>query len=183
MKLKKKKEKRDKINPRQMRKDYVERMEGELKDQGVVLFGVDNDFLSIDENYLKLLPDMTEVPSRELGNYLNAFTQQKVYLRSLGGRISLMLEYAKREYEKVYSPLYATYTNKKMSETAKSTLINAEESVVEKYHEYADLQRKSKIIEDSISNIEDVIFMLSREVTRRSGDFNNDTRLHNVSKK
>ena len=38
------------------------------------------------------------------------------------------------------------------------------------------------LLEMNIANIEDAIFMISREVSRRTGDFNNENRNYNVNR-
>ena len=45
---------------------------------------------------------------------------------------------------------------------------------------YVDMKKKYALIEISIANIEDIIFMLSREVTRRTGDFAEEQRAYNT---
>lgn len=172
----------DKINPREIHKSYLSRMESELEKKGVVFFDADTN-LNITAEYLELPPEITEVTSRELGEYLNAFTQQKVYLRTLLGRTELVVEEARRNYFDASADLYRKYSLDKMSETAKERMINAHPSVKPSYHEFMDSKKKQALVEYSIANIEDIIFMLSREVSRRTGDFNEENRAHNVSRR
>ena len=42
--------------------------------------------------------------------------------------------------------------------------------------------KKLSILRLQIENIDDAIFLLSREVTRRTNDFSEETRLHNVGR-
>lgn len=175
-------EEKEKINPREMHKSYLDRMEKDLSSKGVVFFDQDTN-LNINNEYLELPPEITEITSRELGEYLNAFTQQKVYLRTVLGRVELAVEEARRKYFEVSNDLYRKYSIDKMSETAKERLINAHPSVQPAYYEFVDYKRKQALVEYSISNIEDIIFMISREVSRRTGDFNEETRAHNVGRR
>ena len=78
---------------------------------------------------------------------------------------------------------YRELSNSKMSETAKERIINSSEEVQPFYYEYIDYKNKLKLVEYSINNIEDIIFMLSREVTRRTGDFAEENRNYNVSRR
>ena len=172
----------EKINPREIHKSYLDRMENELEKKGVVFFDADTK-LNITAEYLELPPEITEVTSRELGEFLNAFTQQKVYLRTLLGRTELLVEEARRKYFDASADLYRKYSLEKMSETAKERMINAHPSVKPTYHEFVDCKKKQALVEYSIANIEDIIFMLSREVSRRTGDFNEENRAHNVSRR
>ena len=68
------------MNPRELHKLYLNNIEDELKSKGVVFFEAEKN-LNINEDFLTLPAQITEVTSRELGEFLNAFTQQKLYLR------------------------------------------------------------------------------------------------------
>lgn len=181
-KTQKPKEEREKVNPRELHKSYMDKIEKELSSKGVVFFDTETN-LNISGEYLELPPEITEVTSRDLGEYLNAFTQQKVYLRTLLGRVELLVEESRRAYFQSSAELYRKYTIDKMSETAKERLINVNPAVEPYYHEYVDYKRKQALIEYSISNIEDIIFMISREVSRRTGDFNEENRSYNVGRR
>jgi hypothetical protein len=170
-----------KINPKEIRKSYLEKMEGELESRGVVFF--DQNSLNIMGEYLVLPSEVTEISSKELGEYLNAFTQQKMYLRTLLGRIELKAEEARRKYFEASDPVYRDFSATKMSETAKDRLVNADEAVQELYYKYTDYKKQYSILELNILNIEDAIFMISREVTRRTGDFSDENRNHNVGRR
>ncbi len=172
---------REKINPRQIQEDYATRIERSLKKEGVILF--ENDYLNIDDDYLMLPREITEITSKELGEYLNAFTQQKMYMRTLSGRLSLYIEDCRRKYYEVSAERYRRLTNDKMSETAKERVIITSDEVRPYYEEYIDFKNKGKILENSIANIEDTIFLLSREISRRTGDFADDRRDYNVSRR
>ncbi len=174
--------KTEKINPRSLHESYLEKIESSLENKGVVFFDPSTT-LNITDEYLVLPGEITDVPSRELGEYLNAFTQQKVYLRTLLGRVELLVEEARRKYLEVSEPHYKKYSKDKMSETAKERIINSEAEVTPAYYELMDCKKKQTLIEYSITNIEDIIFMLSREVTRRTGDFSEENRAYNVGRK
>lgn len=180
--VKKQKPKEEKINPRAMRQSYLDRMESDLEKKGVVFFDAQTN-LNIDGEHLELPTEITEVSSRELGEYLNAFTQQKVYLRTLLGRTELLVEEAKRAYFDASAELYRKYSLEKMSETAKERMINANPTVKPYYESYMDCVKKQTLVGYSIANIEDILFMLSREVTRRTGDFAEENRAHNVTRR
>lgn len=168
----------DKIDPKSLRKSYLESMEKSLEDSGVVFFDETN--LNINKEYLVLPPEITEVPSKELGEYLSALTQQKVYLRTLLGRADLAVEAAKRDYLIVSDPLYRKHSRDKLSETAKDRIVNADPDVLPLFNRYVDLKKKYGLVEISIANIEDLIFLVSREITRRTGDFAGENRVYNV---
>lgn len=138
--------------------------------------------LDIDEEYLQLPREITEVSSRDLGEHLNAFTQQKVYLRTILGRAELLEEEARRAYFDSTETLYRKYsTQSKMSETAKERVINTDEDVKPLYEEYKNAKSRVSMVKYAIENVEDIIFMISREVTRRNADFDSENRASNVN--
>lgn len=169
-----------KVNPKAIQQSYLSKIEGELKDDGVVLFEPENGTLDINEEYLMLPPEITEVPSKYLGELLNAFTQQKMYMRTLVGRMEIFVEEARRAYYHASAPFYRELPDR-MSETAKERNVVSEPTVRPHYEEFMDLTKKLNILKMQIANIEDSIFLISREVTRRTGDFTDENRSHNVS--
>lgn len=173
---------KEKLNPKELHKLYLNRLEEELEDKGVVFFEADRN-LNIDEDFLVLPAQITEVTSRELGEYLNAFTQQKLYLRTLLGRVDIELENSKRTYIASSESIYKALSNGKLSETAKERMINANEEVKPHYYEYMDWVKRRDLLLYSVANIEDAIFLLSREVSRRTADFDDENRNYNVGKK
>lgn len=180
-----KKSKSEKVNPLQKikeRKSYVDSMQEELENKGVDFFEPsENGSLNIDTDYLTLPAHITEVSTRDLGEYLNAFTQQKMYMRTLLGWAECMLEEAKREYLQKSQQLYRKLSESKMSEKAKERELNSDPDIFPFYEAYMDRQRSCQLLEFNIGNIEDAIFMISREVSRRTGDFNNENRNFNVN--
>lgn len=183
MALKAVKKKSTKMNPRlileEHRKSYVDFMQEELEIKGVTFFTPDNS-LNIDKNFLELPLNITEVSNKDLGEYLNAFTQQKMYLRTLLGWAESMLEEARREYHVVADPKYKELNKSKLAEKAKDIEVNSHEDVVEYYNAVQDVKMKINLLNHTIDNITDSLFMLSREVSRRSGDFENERRNMNV---
>lgn len=168
-----------KINPKKIRKDYLDSVERELQNDGVILFEPEKN-LKISKEYLSLPKHITDISSRDLGEYLNAFTQQKLYLRTLLGRICVYLEESRQKYYKLSGSHYQTMTKSKMSETAKERELVTLMCETEEYQEFSKTIERKRMIELSIANIEDVVFLLSREVSRRTGDFNDEKRLANL---
>jgi hypothetical protein len=177
MKVKREKKVESKLDPKAL---FFGHIESELSKKGVTFF--DEKKLNIDERYLLLPKEVTDVTSRDLGEYLNAFTQQKMYMRTLVGRIEVLEDEAKKIYHDVSYPVYVSLNQAKLSETAKDRILNSHEDVADSYYALQEVKRKKALVMSSIENIEDAIFMLSREVTRRTGDFNEETRNHNVGR-
>ena len=119
-----------KINPKevlQQKRSYCDKVQKELEDQGVDFFkpSEDGGTLHIDKDYLSLPQNITEVSARDLGEYLNAFTQQKMYMRTLVGYAVLFEEEARREYMAVSETRYSEMLISKLSETAIGRVINS----------------------------------------------------------
>jgi hypothetical protein len=176
-----KKQEKQKINPREMQKAYLENLEDDLAEKGVEFFDI-NTSLRVNSDYLSLPLHITEVSSRELGEYLNAFTQQKMYLRTLLSRTELMLEDARREYVTSSEVIYKALSNGKLSETAKERLINANDEVKPYYYEYVNWLKRKDLLTHNIASVEDAIFLISREVSRRNADFEEENRNYNVNR-
>lgn len=171
--------KKEKFNPKEARLDYLDKIENDLERKGVIFF--DEKRLNIEQDLLTLPYDLTDLPAKEIGDYLNAFTQQKMYLRTLLGRVELIVEEKRRLYINVCDPHYRNFSqNTKLSETSKDKLINGLKEVKPYYDDFMDFKNKIKIITYAIQNIEDAIFLLSREVTRRNSDFEIENRNYNV---
>lgn len=176
----------NKVNPKEVLKQrYSDRIQKELEDQGVDFFSPSEDggSLHIDKDYLALPQNITDVTARDLGEYLNAFTQQKMYMRTLVGYAELFLEEARREYITASNPVYKGLSGTKLSETAKERYVNSDATVKPCYEKYMDYKTKVRLLNLNIQSIEEAIFMLSREVSRRTGDYENESRSYNVQRR
>lgn len=169
-----------KVNPRQLHKNYMANMEEQLNKEGIVLF--DEELLNVDQDFLSLPSRITEVHPKELGEYLSAFTQYKMYVRTILSRIELCIEEKKRVYTDVSNPYYREYTQSRLSERAKDQLVQSEPEVQESYYELVDYINKSNTLKSVLENIEDAIFLISREISRRTGDMKDENRQHNVGR-
>lgn len=177
-----------KLNPKKILKEkkaLADKLSDDLREQGVVLFTpteMEYGTLNIDPDYLVMPQDLTEIPSKELGKHLNALTQQKVYMRTLSGWQSSYIEEAKRKYYDKYFVIYEEITeeNPKMSEKAKELLCNNNDYVKEDFIAYRDLQYKLDMIESTITSLEELIFSVSREISRRGKDFEELNRGENM---
>ena len=188
MTLKAVKKEKQKINPKEVlnqKRNYCDKMQEDLEIQGVDFFkpSEDGGSLHIDKDYLSLPQNITEVSTRELGEYLNAFTQQKVYMRTLVGYAELFCEEARREYQEVSESRYKELLGSKLSETAKEREVNSDPNVKPCYEKYLDYKNKVRLLNFNIASIEDIIFLISREVSRRTGDFSEENRNYNVQRR
>lgn len=170
-----------KINPKKVQESYLQRMENSLKSSGAVFFEPDNGTLNINEELLTLRSNITDLTSQELGEHLNAFTQQKMFMRTLVGRMEIFVEDAKRKYLEVSTPIYQQFPIK-TAESAKERIVTQDPEVKPLYEDYIDMSKKLLMLELQLNNIEDAIFLLSREITRRTGDFMDENRTHNIGR-
>ena len=164
-------------------KELLDRLTGEVESKGVAFFEPKKN-LNIDENHLSLPYDLTECDGVELGRYLNAFTQHRMYMRTIIGWQSVVVEEKKRSYLEHSSPHYSDLTaNRNLSETAKDKLINVQDDVYPYYIAYSDEREKLNLMETILNSIEDGIFLISREISRRNHDWDTETRNENVKSK
>lgn len=176
-----------KVNPKEVlnQKRYGDKIQEELEDKGVDFFCPSDmgGTLNIDFDYLTLPQNITEVSNRDLGELLNAFTQQKVYMRTLLGYSELYCEEYGRKYRDVSESKYKELLNTKMSETSKEREVNSDPEIKPAFEEYMDYRNKVRLLNLNIASIEDIIFLISREVSRRTGDFNEERRNYNVDRR
>ena len=104
-------------------------------------------------------------------------------MRTLVGYAELMCEEARREYVSASELRYRELLGSKLSETAKEREVNSDPSVLPYYENFVDYKNKIKLLNFNICSIEEAIFMLSREVSRRTGDYENERRDYNVQRR
>ena len=163
--------------------DYVKHIENEAASRGGIIFDPKNGNLNINDEMFTLPYDISEVPSPDLGNMLNAFTQQKIYLRTAIMRVSIEMEYLKREYFQVSENIFNEMTTKRVSESAKDRIISTNSTTKEAYNKYNDKRYLLKYMETMLLNIEDSIFLISREISRRGSDMTDEGRADNVNRR
>ena len=153
--------------------DTVER---ELKNEGIVLF--DNE--SILEDYLRLPVDITEVPSRDLGRYFNTLTQQKVWVRTLLSRVCIMIRELENELDDIR---YSTYSELPIKMSIKEKELQLQGNAKEQLERLNILESKKLMLSNYLESLTDVLFVVSREVTRRESDWNEDKRDNSIHRK
>lgn len=176
-----------KLNPKDIlnsKRSYCDNIHEGLVDQGVNFFipSESGGTLNINSEFLVLPATITEVSNRDLGEYLNAFTQQKMYMRTLLGYAEMFLEESRREYFYASEDIYHDLSKVKISETAKEREVNSNELVKPVFEKYQDCRMKVRLLNLNIQSLEEAIFLISREVSRRSSDFDNENRQYNVSR-
>ena len=152
-----------------------DKMEVELEQEGVVPF----ENTSIKQDYLKLPAFLDELPSHELGRYLNAFTMQRMYVRSNISKLGAMLQEIEvllnAEKSRVFSTLPV-----KMSVKEKELNLYSDEVAKVILEQYTYYQNKYKYYLDYMESLDDAKFSLSREISRRGMDFMDNSRGENL---
>lgn len=142
-----------------------------LKETGVSTFDNQN----VDAEYLKLPKDLTILPTNEISKYLNAITQQRMYVRTLSSQARAIYREAKSSYDREKCRVFAL-APAKMSVTEKELRVYQDEqaSGIRASMEYA-LERFD-FLKDIMDSLDDGIFLVSRELTRRLKDFEDNNR-------
>lgn len=156
----------------------LDRVENELRYEGIIMFDNSN----VEDDYLQLPPFLDELQSNELGRYLHTFTQQKIWARTLIARVGALLREKEEQLEPHKERVFGAQ-DKKMSITEKELKLAIDEEAKPIITELKYIQEKYNMLSTYIANLEDAIFDLSREVSRRGGDFKDQNRVENVQRK
>jgi hypothetical protein len=156
----------------------LESIEEELAEDGINLFDNDN----VDEDYLRLPRDITEEESKDLGRYFNAFTQQKMWTRTLIGRVSANVREGRAQLDKLKSDVFLQLPAK-MSVKEKELHFRTHEDAEQFLDDLTVQEERLNLLTDYIHNLEDGIFNISREISRRGSDWTDERREENIGKK
>lgn len=156
----------------------MDKLETELNEQGIKLFDNEN----VEEEYLSLPADITEIESKELGKYFSMFTKQKCYVRSMIGRMRAMVREKNEELNMIRNVTYATLPAKS-SVTEKELKLRGDDGAVELINSITFMDEKLKLLSDYLDSLIDIIFLVSREVSRREADFNDELREGSMNNK
>ena len=158
--------------------NIADAVEKDLESDGIRLFTNEN----VDEDYLQLPADLTEVESRELGRYFNAFTQQKMYVRTVVGRVAAIIREKDAELNVLRSEVYSTM-NTKTPLKEKELTFQADPRVQEQLQEIFIYEERLHMAKDYLEGLIDGITLISREISRRGDDWNESRREDNISNK
>lgn len=124
----------------------------------------------VDKEYLQLPQDLTVLPTAEISKYLNSIVQQRVYVRTVLGNARAVYREAKSDFDKTKLKVFALLPPR-MSVTEKELRVfeNEEAEEARKFMEYA--LEKFDYLKDVLQSLEDLQFLLSRELSRRLKDF------------
>lgn len=124
---------------------------------------------NVDSDYLQLPKDLTVLPTNEIGKYLNAIVQQKMYIRTLVSQARAIYREAKSSFDKEKCRVFSS-APAKMSVTEKELRVYADEQAEAKraFMEYS--LEKLDFLKDIMESYDDGQFLVSRELTRRMKD-------------
>lgn len=163
-----------KVKQQVERKSLLDNIEEALARDNIVI----PEYSNVDTEYLTLPECITDIEMSELGNYLNAFTQQKIWVRTVIGRTSVLL----RERQLFLDEKRAIIFDElpvKMSVKEKELRLLLDPNLKKVKEELIFYEEKLAILEDIISSLEESIFTISREITRRTKDFDEFNRNEN----
>lgn len=164
------------------KESLLDEVEKELKKEGIIPFD-DSDIL---QDFLRLPADLTEEHSKNLGRYFNTFTKQKMYCRTLLGRTRALLRELTEELDEIRDKVYSNLPVK-MSVKEKELKLRSHdkygERATELLNDVAKLQEKQNMLGIYLDNLIDGIFNISREISRRESDWNDETRENSINNK
>ena len=153
----------------------LDRLEEDLERDNIYM----PEYKEIDADLLNLPSDLTDVDSKDLGQYLNAFTQQKVWIRTVIGRTTVALNDLNRQLDEIKAVIYTELPVKmSVKEKELSLLLNKNaKEIVTSVDFYTN---KLTMLDDIIVSMEESIFAISREISRRGQDFKDFNREESV---
>lgn len=153
-------------------------VESDLEGLGVIPFSNDN----VDEDFLVLPVDITEESSVNLGKYFNAFTQQKMWTRTIIGRLSTTIREMRRSLDEVKADVFASQPAK-MPLKEKELKFQVDPRARDILDDMFLYEEKLKMTNDYLENLIDGIVLISREISRRTMDWEHHAREDNISRK
>jgi hypothetical protein len=161
----------------QSEESLLDRIEKELIEDGFLKFSND----STDSEYLTLPFHLDEVAPREITRYLHAYTQQRVYIRSWLSRVNILLLEAESDLDREKIRVYASVPSAVKSVSEKELYLYDDEKCSLILDILKELRSKQIMLADQIKNIEEIIFDISRELSRRGIDLGAHNREENVN--
>lgn len=172
---------KSKAEPKEVVKEernISEEVEEQLAEEGITLFTNEN----VVEDYLQLPADLTEETSQDLGRYFNAFTQQKMYVRTVIGRLSAIVREKDNSMNILRAEVYSGM-NAKVSQKEKELQFQSDPRVQEQMEDLFSFKEKLLMASDYLDGLIDGITLISREISRRESDWNDNKRSDNLEKK
>lgn len=158
------------------RDTLLDRVEGDLSEDGIKPF--DNE--EVDNDYLVLPRYIDDVDSRELGRYLNTFTQQKMWTRTLLGRVNVELRECDQQVREVQYQVYSELPAK-MTVKEKDVYVRKDERAEDIMKRYDYLAERQSFLVSYLESLTEGIFNISRAMTNRASDIKSQQREDNAN--
>lgn len=132
-------------------------------------------------DYLTLPADITNISDQDLGQYLNAFVQQKNWIITLLATLEVEQMDIESTYNDLYSDCYENcpYTNVNDKKEYANTRKEVRYWSRMLYRANATL----RMAERNLETLDNGVFLLSREITRRTGLRDQENWQYNVENK
>ena len=152
------------------------KVESELSNEGFLKFTNEQ----TDTDYLTLPRHLDEVAPKEITRYLHAYTQQRVYIRGWLSRVSILVYESEFDLDREKIRVYANIPASIKSVSEKELQLYNDEVCLGILNNLKVLRSKQLMLADQIKNIEEIIFDISRELSRRGIDMSSHNREENV---
>ena len=156
----------------------LDKVEAELAKDAVIMFTNEN----IDREYMVLPIHLDEVSPTDIGRYLHTITQQRVWVRTLLARVGVLMREANEKLDKEKARIYADKPAK-MSVTEKELALYEDVKALVILEQIKNISAKYDMLDAYMKNLEDIIFDVSREISRRGMDSCAFGRVENVGGK
>jgi hypothetical protein len=166
---------KEKVKNAREEKTLLDLVEEDLEENFVFLPNNEN----IADEYLTLPVHLDEVTDVELGRYLHATLQQRMWVRTLLARVTLLIKAENNKLDKEKDRVFSMQ-DKKMSVTEKELKLYNDPvcSCILSKIEY--LEGKRDILSAVMENLEDARFDISRNIALLGIDFDGARRADNV---
>lgn len=131
---------------------------------------------NVDTDYLQIPRDLTILPTNEIGKYLNAVVQQKMYIRTLTSQARAIYREAKSLFDKEKCRVFAS-APAKMSVTEKELRVFQDEQAEASRKSMEFALERYDFLQDVLESYNDGQFLISRELTRRLKDVEDSNRV------
>lgn len=154
----------------------LDRLDKYAEENEVIAFNNDN----MDKEYLILPVYLDEVQSKELSRYFHTFTKQRIWVRTLLSRVGALLREKNIALNKLKDEEFSKWPQR-MSITEKELKLYNNPETSKILDDLTETQEKYNMLRDYMDNLEDAIFNVSREITRRGADFESNRREDNIN--
>ena len=137
---------------------------------------------NVNAEYLELPTFLTDCESRELGKYFHTLTMQKSWAISLRARVKALMDDTDSRLDECKARIFSGLPQK-LSVTEKELKLYEDEKSKQLLGEMRKYKAQKMMLDSHVECLESSIFDVSREITRREGEFGDNTRGDNIDRK